>query len=112
MPTNEERREVAEKLREKHYERQGTFEPQSMEIQALNRLDDLLDCLPKRRNLFLDLADLIEPEERTCRNESCYWHLFRCSNCGCEVEGGDEYGHNSNHGSFNYCPNCGDKVVE
>lgn len=71
MPSNDERREVAARLREKHCERQGTFEPQSISIQAMNRLDDLLDCLPKRRDMFLDLADLIEPEERTC--EGCVW---------------------------------------
>lgn len=86
MATNEERKQVAARLR-------------------------LLDYPPESRDMFLVLADLIEPEERTCRNESGYWHLFECSNCGCEVEGGDEYGHNSSHGSFNYCPNCGNKVI-
>ena len=62
MITNGERYKVAAKLREKHRERQCTFEPQSVEMQAINRLNDLLDCLPKRNGMFLDLADLIEPE--------------------------------------------------
>jgi hypothetical protein len=65
MITNEERKKVATKLREKHCERQGTFEPQSLSMQALNTVEDLLDCLsclPKRHDLLLDLADLIEPE--------------------------------------------------
>ena len=35
---------------------------------------------------------------------------FTCSECGCEVSGGDELGHNSNMGEFNFCPNCGKAV--
>ena len=63
-------RRVAARLRKKYGERHGTFEPQCIEIQASNRMDDLLDCLPKRRDMLLDLADFIEPEpERTCRIE-------------------------------------------
>jgi hypothetical protein len=43
MPTNEERREVARKLREKHIERNtpGYFEVQDLNFQALNYLKDL-----------------------------------------------------------------------
>lgn len=116
MPTTDERREVAARLRKKHGERQGTFEPQSMSIQAMNRLDDLLDCLPKRRDMFLDLADLIEPEpERTCRivdetgttyphkageNEEFWGPAGECSECGAFIP------------IWGYCPNCGAKVME
>ena len=49
---------------------------------------------------------------RECENQ--YKHdvySFECSKCCCDVSGGDEYGHNSTHGRFRYCPNCGAKVV-
>lgn len=116
MPTNEERREIAARLREKHGERQGTFEPQSMSIQAMNRLDDLLDCLPKRRDMLLDLADLIEPEpERTCE-VLCVKHgpifdVLRFSCCGYEwAENRTDRG--ATEPDPNYCPSCGAKVVD
>ena len=104
MITNEERKKVATKLREKHCERQWTFEPQDMMMQAYNRLYDLLDCLsclPRRRDLFLDLADLIEPEpERTCRWKHIEGTWFMCE-CGerhdCVIPD-------------NFCSNCGAKV--
>ena len=44
-----------------------------------------------------------------CENEGCTMQ-FVCSKCGCDVSGGDELGHNSNKGEFNYCPNCGFEV--
>ena len=97
MPTNDERREVAERLREKHSERQGTFEPQSMSIQAMNRLDDLLECLPKRRDMFLDLADLIEPEERTVTLKG----NGHCPDCNRLVGEGERY-----------CAYCGAAVTK
>lgn len=118
MPTKDERRQVAARLREKHGERQGTFEPQSMSIQAMNRMDDLLDCLPKRRDMFLDLADLIEPlPERTCKpidpfdKETkhiverglihYYWPYKGCPECQRDFPQGS-----------NFCPNCGARVKE
>lgn len=107
MPTNEERREVAARLRKKHGERQVTFEPQSISIQAMNRMDDLLDCLPKRRDMFLDLADLIEPEpERTCRvvKKTADIDGERMTDYTCCF---NQPGWNNN-----FCPNCGAKVVE
>lgn len=107
--SNDERRQVAARLREKHGERQGTFEPQSMSIQAMNRLDDLLECLPKRRDMFLDLADLIEPEpERTCEKEFDFPQEVgfkqidcRCSECWHGMSVHDHY-----------CAECGAKEVE
>ena len=123
MATNEERREVAARLRKKHGERQGTFEPQGMEMQACNRLEDLLECLPKRRDMFLDLADLIEPDERTCRvelidtgNEAAYEHYEYIAHChSCHHEFGyvlyDENGDTWQDELPNFCPNCGAKVV-
>lgn len=49
--------------------------------------------------------------ERTCRNEFDRCFAFECSECGVNVEGGDMLGHNSSEGAFNFCPNCGAKVV-
>lgn len=119
MPTNDERREIAARLREKYGEQFGMFVPQAMEMQACNMLENLLDCLPKRRDMFLDLADLIEPEpERTCAFTD-NWNdpdlpLPTCSACGWEAEETDcvcviggpmfQYG-----GKF--CKECGAKVV-
>ena len=141
--TNEKRREVAARLREKHSERQGMFEPQSLSMQALNTVEDLLDCIPVKRTLLLDLADLIEPEERvltdmelaqgeimlmgdrvfisgfghytkeyTCQNKAID-SSFKCSECNSFVEGNDYAG--SAYicdGDWNFCPNCGRKVVD
>ena len=111
--TNDERREVAARLRKKHFERQGTFEPQCIEVQERNRMHDLLECLPERRNMFLVLADLIEPElERMCRNEAT-GSDFKCSECGCSVTG-SAYWTEANicNGDWNFCPNCDACVKE
>lgn len=65
MTTNEERKEVARKLREKYHEREaaGWVEVKDLGIQALNYLKDLESCLPDGDSFFTVLADLIEPEE-------------------------------------------------
>lgn len=117
MPTNDERREVAAKLREKHNERVGTLEPQSIYIQAMNRLDDILDCLPKRRDVLLDLADLIEPElERTCRfNDAPDKAVAICSACGFEagIYDCDWYDDDPKYVyTGKYCSECGARVVK
>lgn len=93
MPTNEERREVARRLREKYIERNtpGYFEVQDLNFQALNYLKDLEACVPDGDSLFTVLADLIEPEpERTCewmQDEDGNWHTS-CGDvfivCNCE----------------------------
>lgn len=105
MPTNEERKGIAARLRRFNSDEVSSYS------EYLEKLDEIIGTndYDETGNR---IATLIEPEpERTCRNERGYWHLFECSNCGCEVEGGDEYGHNSSHGSFNYCPNCGARVI-
>lgn len=112
MPSNEERREVAARLRKKHGERQWTFEPQSISIQAMNRMDDLLDCLPERRDMFLVLADLIEPEERTCRMEPNEKGYVICSNCGEEIDAYTCDWTEPMEYSYQFCYACGAKVVE
>lgn len=63
MVTDEERREVAKRLRDKNRERNqpGMFEPQDMGMMAYNCLLDLQSCLPGEGTFFEVLADLIEP---------------------------------------------------
>ena len=108
MPTNEERREVARKLREKNIERNthGYFEVQDLNFQAYNYLKDLEACVPDGDSLFTILADLIDPEqERTCHaveDVSVGGYVsWRCSECEQPINKAD-----------NYCSNCGAKVVE
>ena len=55
----------------------------------------------------LRIADLIEPEqERTCENESSVSGIFTCSYCGADFYDTEI------SGDWNYCPNCGARVVE
>lgn len=111
MTRDEERREVAAKLRAKHRERNrpGVFVPQDAGMQVWDYLRDLEECLPDGDSAFTVLADLIEPEpERTCRIVGAHTahastHLRkvgRCSDCGELIE--------TDH---RHCFNCGAKVV-
>lgn len=108
MPTNDERREIAARLR--YVAEHGAPE---WETSA----DCIAICLKEpdsplwsgTEKLFALLADLIEPEpERMCHIEK--WPLGThiddgcadiCSNCRVAIES-----------DFYYCPNCGSKVVE
>ena len=121
MPTTDERREVAARLREEAELHKEGFDPLA-----------LIDCLgididgelfndgwhryPERITFetWQRLADLIEPEERTCSNEAASNDYFACSGCGMEVDLYNDYGGFSNYayGDWNYCPNCDAKVVE
>ena len=110
MPTTDERREVAARLRSLKF----TFEDDLED--ELSAFYDALECNPGQKrwetNPYWFLAVLIEPEpERTCRNEFDRCFAFECSECGVNVEGGDMLGHNSSEGAFNFCPNCGARVV-
>lgn len=126
MPTNDERREVAKRiraLREHAWDESSVF--------------DLLGCaveecgLDDTDQLFAHLADLIEPEpepERTCCNVGGEEWGFKCSECGGHTHGSpfhvpDEEREElaemlggrimSLHGSVpRFCPNCGAKVVD
>lgn len=105
MPTNEERREVAARLREKYRERKsaGWLEAQDLGIQALNYLKDLESCLPDGESLFTVLEGLIEP--RTCRKVPGKMKYGdrkpKCSECGYSL--GDK--------RWNFCPKCGCEVM-
>ena len=98
MPTNDERREVAVKLRDMACRTNPSW-PALMEA---------LGC-PGRAVAVQYLADLIEPEERTC-HVTMKWDGLDgrdpvCSECGAYFD--DKEWHKQK-----FCPNCGAKVVE
>ena len=106
MPTNDERRDVAARLRELDTSRlyDGMDEVCALEDACgCDVGQDWHDMELKDR-----LAELIEPEpERTCRDLGGEYgtnyeaYDFGCSECGfgCDIP------------HPNYCPNCGAKVV-
>lgn len=114
MITNEERREVAKRLRQEA----NTNNWQDLVIldypiaRALKEKvtytgDDLFE-----KRLLLKLADLIEPEpERTCkrRNHDTDNYYMRCCSCS-ECNAG--WFEDINDKPFEYCPNCGAKVIK
>lgn len=65
---NRSRREIAEKLRAKHHDRQLMFEPQDVLIQQANLYNDIKDCLPNG-DVLLTLANLIDPAEQESADE-------------------------------------------
>lgn len=114
-PTDEERREVAENLRnmcgcgcryaEEFYE---LLNDTVMRAWDFHDFHDVADRL----------ADLIEPEERTCRIrltdtiDTLGQRMYQCSSCGyltevevCFSDDGVEIE------CFSFCPHCGAKVV-
>ena len=102
--TDDERREVAAKLRELAQESarcgdDGVGERACRVL--LGPRIDLLDVVDAHFPLAR-LADLIEPEERTCYIEHIDEDSFHLS-CGHEAAG---------HISPSFCPYCGAKVVE
>lgn len=102
--TDDERREVAAKLRELAQESarcgdDGVGERACRVL--LGPRIDLLDVVDAHFPLA-HLADLIEPEERTCYVEHIDDDSFHLS-CGHEAAG---------HISPSFCPSCGAEVVE
>lgn len=99
MPTNEERREVAAMLREFEQLR-AAFKDSS--ICAFS--DALGVGYMDWEHICARLADLIEPEERTCTVEHWGGGTFYLS-CGHAAPGYP--------GSVpEFCPNCGAKVIQ
>lgn len=118
MPTNDERREVARRLR--YVAEHGAPEWATTACCIAECIGE--DDYPLWNGsglLFSKLADLIEPQrEPTCRIsatgivDSLGQNMYRCSECGALMEddaiffeGVDEIDW------FKYCPNCGAKVV-
>lgn len=134
MVTDDDRREVAKRLRELPDipSEMGTWEGGLMFIEP-SRADEadysqihkvLLGCLPADymhpcdyEELHARLADLIEPEEQTCHDVSFDSREFVCSWCGCHI---DVLGIESEPTMWlggspiepSFCPNCGAKVVD
>lgn len=95
MPTNEERREVARKLRGEKCGFAGWVGAVyiALEVDGETAGCDMLDLL----------ADLIEPEpERTGTPvlDDQGWRMWRCPECGQPINRAD-----------NYCSSCGVKVT-
>lgn len=109
MISNEERREVAARLRAKYRERAqpGFFEPQDMMLYHCNYLKDLESCLPDGESMFTLLADLIESgPEPTCRDVSTVPGKFTCSRCH------QSWRSTPGNGHIMFCPSCGAEVVD
>lgn len=102
MPTNEERREVARRLRKNDPSSFATVFDVFREIGlAVNPQGHTFKVLP------LQLADLIDPEpERTCRKVPGRMKYGqrrpKCSECGYSL--GDP--------RWFYCPKCGGRIEE
>lgn len=127
MPTNDERREVAARLRElpiDMYEVEERWEAEGLGTDCHDQTDYFLihnvlfGCLPAEHmhpcdyeDLHARLADLIEPEERTCRMRDASWDAGQrtwgciCSECGAKHE-------HKRSRWMNFCPNCGAMVVD
>ena len=114
MPTTDERREVAARLRSVEADAYSCCET------YYDALRDAVGCGYGQDRQYMDfgerLADLIEPEERTCemyRDEEGNWHCRSCEDGSDKITGSDgtlDSWCDSWHP--NYCPNCGAKVVD
>ena len=115
-PTSDERREVAAELRElaKDYEKVPAWD-----VIAAGELpapidDAFMACGLGRAvyatEIFGRLADLIEPEERTCHIVMVSTGVWECDECfgGIDWDSYDK----DDPPNCGYCPNCGAKVVE
>ena len=136
MPTNEERREVARRLRGDPYD---TLIPYRTGIhfgmgchEAANRFWDMCERIKSAGDYDIAystrymLADLIEPEpERTCNvifrsHEMSQTQTVLAKSCsGCGFEFGTEIKNTfpfevtiNSISISNYCPNCGAKVIK
>ena len=109
MPTNDERRKVATRLRELDTSRlyDGMDEVYALEDACGCGIgQDWQDMELKDR-----LAELIEPKpERTCsyvEHSDGVYHYYQCSECQCEMAGWDFELY-----SPNYCMGCDAKIVK
>lgn len=73
MPTNDERREVAARLREVAPTYESRHNP--------DWSSSLCSIAGSPGEIFTRLADLIEPEERTCEKAALWDAIVRCRDC-------------------------------
>lgn len=108
MPSDEERCEIAAKLRElvADWFDDGEFYDRCEVEDVLGLATDdgaWYEAAGARR-----LADLIEPEERTCHDDGV--DAFRCTRCGAFAKR-DAVTDLCGPIPIRYCPNCGSKLV-
>ena len=129
MPTDDERRDMARKLRElpiDMYEVEEKWESEGLNTDCHDQTDYyliyfvLFGCLPADQMHHCDyeelhtlLADLIEPEERTCKvtyeySGKQFPHCIHVKELSC----GHEFRYYEPSYVPNFCPECGAKVVE
>ncbi len=109
MATDEERREVARHLRSNANKNEHMPLILNVAFSAFG-FTGCSDRTVTAREAALNIADLIEPMERTCRDDGS-GEAFRCSACGAFTLRGlvtDLCGVIP----MRYCPNCGARVVE
>ena len=102
MPTDDERREVAWRLRMVDVDSIG---------HGYELLEEVADCIDDEgvkygayERFAVLLADLIEPEpERTCEDVSTEHGKFECSYCGCKITDTRCV----DNGLVRFCPDCG-----
>jgi len=110
MPTNDERREVAARLRDMA---PGSDWPNyvaeacGMDVSKMsNNFHTFTEQLCRR------IADLIEPQERTCRMHRDDHGVWHCSNCDDAEMGGEGIVSWCDSWAPDFCPNCGARVVD
>lgn len=123
MPTNDERRKIAAELRElpiDMYEVKERWETEGLDTLCEEQTDyylihfALFGCFPAEHMHLCDyeelhnrLAELIEPEERTCRiydTDHGFEDSIRCNACQMTFRRPWQ--------PFKFCPNCGAKVLQ
>jgi len=133
-PTSDERREVAARLRDcivyaKKHDLNGDCDMGSDKcVETRNTLyNDIASCIEEYGNfnlsaeqVFTRLADLIDPTCHIVCVDDTYntpetghvdeWH-YECSKCGIELDDNDTDAMDSGAKPFDYCPNCGARVV-
>ena len=110
-PTSDERREVAARLRERaQLSNFCPFESFFVRLNVIIFGDNGWDRTDG--GVFERLADLIDPQERTCHNSAPYYLRFHCSECHYVIYHDDvnETGEPEEDG-INFCPNCGARVT-
>jgi hypothetical protein len=102
-PSRQERSEIAARLRNRRREMESEKPPANPIFAAFVYLTNVMGAVRvgEGGNLFNRLADLIEPEERTCRMIDNGVELC-CSECD---------GRHSYDDEPDYCMRCGAKVV-